>query len=131
MHVNARGLQMGRATPQSELSRHATHRPVVPKHRGAVAGQSESAAQATHDLVSGSQILLLPVQSAASLHTTHDPVGSHFGVARGQTLAALSGVQAAWHWWSPGQHEGDAAAQSELDPHAAHRPVPVMQMGVG
>ncbi len=92
MQVKARGLQTGRAAPQSELSRHATHRPVAPKHRGAAAGQSESAAQATHDCVFRSQILLLPVQSLESLHPTHAPPGSHFGVARGHTVAALAPV---------------------------------------
>ena len=94
MQVKARGLQMGLASPQSALSRHATQRPVAAKQRGAPAGQSASAAQATHDWVVRSQILLLPVQSLASSHATHSPVGSHLGVARGHTVAALPEVQA-------------------------------------
>jgi hypothetical protein len=92
-----RGLQTGRAAPQSELLRHGTHRPVGAKHRGALAGQSESAAQATHEAVLESQILLLPVQSLESLQPTHAPLESHFGVARGQTVAALEEVHDAWH----------------------------------
>jgi hypothetical protein len=40
-------------------------------------------------------------------------------------------VHAAWHWWSPGQHEGCAAGQSEFDRHAPHRPIATTQSGVG
>jgi hypothetical protein len=110
IHVNARGLQIGRAAPQSELLRHATHRPVVAKHRGVPAAQSESAAHATHCEVIGSQILSAPVHGFASLHPTQTPaVGSQFGAILGHTVASLAVVQAAWHWWSPGQHDGDAA----------------------
>jgi hypothetical protein len=68
MQVKERGLQIGLAAPQSELSRQATHCPLPAKHRGAPAGQSESTAHATHRPVVGSQILSLPVQSFALKH---------------------------------------------------------------
>jgi hypothetical protein len=91
------GLQIGRAAPQSALSRHATHRPVDAKHRGALAGQSESLAQATQASVLELQILLLPVQSLESVHPTHAPLESHFGVPCGHTVAASPLVQDGWH----------------------------------
>ena len=73
--VNVRGLQMGRAAPQSALSRQATHWPRGAKHRGndGVGAQSASAAQATHWSVTARQILSLPRQSAASLQPTQAP----------------------------------------------------------
>jgi hypothetical protein len=96
MQVKARGLQMGLAAPQSELSRHATHWPVVAKQRGAVAGQSESSAHATHCCVLVSQILLAPPQSLAELQPTQAPsVVSQLGAVLGHAAEA---VQAAWHW---------------------------------
>ncbi len=123
MQVKARGLQIGLAAPpQSELSRHATQRPVAAKHRGAPAGQSESTAHATHWAVVGSQTLFAPVQGGAALHPPQPPAaGSQVGAVRGHTVAALAVVQAAWHWWSPGQHDGEAAVrQSEFEAQAAH-----------
>jgi hypothetical protein len=96
MQVKVRGLQIGLAGPQSELSRHATQRPVVAKHRGAPAGQSESTAQATHCAVVGSQTLFAPVQGVVALHPTQTPaVGSQVGAVRGHTVAALAVVHAA------------------------------------
>jgi hypothetical protein len=96
-----------------------------------LAGQSESAAHATHVPVLESQILLVPVQSRESAQATHAPLESHFGAAPGQTVAAVEAVHDGWHTWSPGQHEGAEAPQSELDPHCSQRPVFVMQMGHG
>jgi hypothetical protein len=121
MQVKARGLQIGLAMPQSELSRHATQRPVAAKHRGAPAGQSESTAHATHWAVVGSQTLFAPVQGVVALHPTQTfASGSQVGALRGHTVAALAVVQAGWHWWSPGQHDGEAFGQSEFAAHAAH-----------
>jgi hypothetical protein len=95
MHVKERGLQIGLAAPQSVLSRHATHCPVAPKHRGAAAGQSESCAHATHWLVDGLQILSPPVQSVALMHPTQKPpLGSHFGASLGHTDAMFAVVHA-------------------------------------
>ena len=86
---------------------------VAAKHRGAPAGQSESDG-AGHALVrwSASQILFAPVQGVAALHPTQTPAsGSQVGAVRGHTVAALAVVQAAWHWWSPGQHDGAEAVR--------------------
>ena len=95
-HVNVRGLQTGRAGPQSELPRHATHRPVVAKHRGAPAGQSESAPHSTHCRVVGSQTGSAPPQSLPVVHPTQKPpVVSQVGADRGHTVAWLAVVQSA------------------------------------
>jgi hypothetical protein len=94
--VNVRGLHMGLAAPQSELSRHATHRPVVAKHRGVAAGQSESAAHSTHCRVVGSQTGSALPQSLPVVHATQKPpVGSQLGADRGHTVASLAVVQVA------------------------------------
>jgi hypothetical protein len=95
-HVNVRGLHTGRAGPQSELPRHATHRPVVAKHRGVPAGQSESAAHSTHCRVVGSQAGSALPQSLSVVHPTQKPpVGSQLGADRGHTVASLAVVQVA------------------------------------
>jgi hypothetical protein len=83
-HVKVRGLQIGRAVPQSALLVQATHAPLAERHRGAVAGQSEFTAQATQLCVVSLQILSAPVQSAALLQPTHAPPGSQMGAPRGQ-----------------------------------------------
>jgi hypothetical protein len=124
---------MGLAAPQSALSRHWTHDDVPAKQRGSPAGQSESRAHSTQSWVVALQIFPAPVeaQSFALWQPMQTPGPGPVwqrGKAFGQSESA---EHDAWHWWSPGQHEGDAAGQSELDPHAAHRPLPVMQMGVG
>jgi hypothetical protein len=90
MHVNVRGLQIGLATPQSPLPRHATQRPVGPKQRGVPDAQSESPAQATHWRVVASQIVFAPVQSPFEAHPMHALVPeSHTGLALGQSEAAV------------------------------------------
>ena len=124
-------MQIGRAAPQSELSRHATHWPVAAKHLGAAPGQSESSPQATHWPVPALQILLLPVQSVAVRQPTQAPLESQSGAFLGHTVAMLAVVQAAWHWWSAGQHDGADAGQSVFAPQAAHCPRLVTQIGVG
>jgi hypothetical protein len=129
MHVKVLGLQMGFATPQSALSRHATHLPVGPKQRGEPEAQSESPAHATHWFVVSSQSLLVPVQSVAWLQPTQAPTAAlQTGVALGQPDASWHAV---WHWWSPGQHDGEAAGQSAFVAQAPHCPVLVTQIGEG
>jgi hypothetical protein len=116
------GSQMGAAVPQSALLTHATHCPVPRKQRGRPAGQSDAFAHSTHCRVVGSQIGAPAPQSEDVLQPTHSPVPllvSHRGAPRGH---AVGPVQAVWHWWSPGQHEGVAAGQSVSRWHWPHCP---------
>jgi hypothetical protein len=129
--VNVCGSQMGLEAPQSALLRHSTHWPAGAKQRGAVAGQSVFTAQATQLPVVVSQMGSgVPAQSVDELHWTQTPPleASQMGVALGQSLFC---VHAAWHWSSPGQHEGAAAPQSLFEAHATHCPLFTSQMGVG
>ncbi len=130
MHVKAPGLQMGRATPQSALSRQATHCPVGTKHRGAVLpAQSASLAHATQELVAGRHTPLFPLQSLDELHATQSPAALlQIGVACGHDDES---VQGAWQRWSPGQQAGAAAGQSSSDPQAAHFPRAATHTGLG
>jgi hypothetical protein len=124
---------MGLALPQSPLSRHWTQDEVPAKHRGSPAGQSESRAHSTQSWVVVSQIFPTPLeaQSFAVWQPTQTPGPGpvwQSGRAFGQSESA---EHEAWHWWSPGQHDGAASRQSELVPHAAHLPVATTQMGSG
>ena len=90
MHVNVRGLQIGLATPQSELPRHATHRPSAARQRGGPEEQSESVAHCTHCRVVASQTLSAPPQSCAEVHSTHVPaLESQMRAAFGQSCEDL------------------------------------------
>jgi hypothetical protein len=94
MQVNVRGLQMGRAAPQSPLPRQATHWPRAAKHRGnaGVGAQSGSAAQATHCEVAAKQTLSLPRQSAAELQPRQAPLPAlQIGVADGHDDESVQG----------------------------------------
>src|ERR1700722_6874677 len=102
---------MGAAEPQSELLRHSTHCPDDSRHRGLDAGQLLFCEHWTHWLVLGSQMEAPAPQSVELWQPTHSPVPdavSQIGVFLGQ---AVDELQAGWHWWSPGQHEGDAAGE--------------------
>jgi hypothetical protein len=91
--------------------------------------QSESTPHATQESVAESQTLSVPVQSLAEAQPTHAPrFVSHTGVALGQSEFSVHGP---WHAWSPGQHLGAAAEQSEFTAQAAHCPVLVTQIGSG
>jgi hypothetical protein len=71
------------------------------------------------------------VQSLALRHPTHT---AGFALVS-QMLASIGQspllLQAGWHAWSSGQHDGVADGQSPLVAHAAHWPVPATQIGVG
>jgi hypothetical protein len=128
-HVKVRGSHTGAAVPQSASPRHATHCPVPRKQRGRAAGQSDACAHSTHCRVDGSQIGAPAPQSDGVLQPTHSPfplVVSQTGALRGHVVGP---VQAAWHWWSPGQQEGVAAGQSASSSHSAHCPRAATQKG--
>jgi len=65
--------------------------------------------QATHVEVGPKQTLLLPWQSADVLQPTQAPPAVQIGV---DCPHDESSVHRAWHWWSPGQHEGADTPQS-------------------
>jgi hypothetical protein len=98
-HVKMPGWQMGAAVPQSELSRHSTHRPPAASQRGAEAGQSLFCAHCTHVAVVVSHTRLGPTaQSVDVLHPMQAPgvvVVSQIGASGGHIAFC---VQPAWHW---------------------------------
>lgn len=119
------GSQIGIAVPQSAFPRHCTHCPVPAKQRGRFAGQSALTAHCTHSRVAGAHTLLPPLQSAAVVQPTHSPtpeLAMQRGALPGQPPppAPPPAVHAAWHRWSPGQHDGVAAEHCASARHSAH-----------
>jgi hypothetical protein len=128
-HVKSCGSQMGCAVPQSALERQSTHWPSATRQRGALAGQSVFVAHWTHCCVAESQTGRGPPQPVGPVHPTHAPTPdevSQTGAWGGQSWLP---VHAAWHAWSPGQHDGVAAGQLVLEVHSAHWPMDVTQKG--
>jgi len=114
------GSQTGDAAGQSELPRHATHTPEATRHRGCRPEQSASVEHSTHCCVALSQIFASAGQSLAVEQPTHSPPGSQMPAARGQSWLR---VHAAWHAWSPGQHDGVVPPpQSASLRHGTHAP---------
>ncbi len=73
--------------------------------------------------------IIIAVQSVAVLQPIQSPlllVVSQMGVLPWQSALV---AQAAWHVWSPGQHAGVAAGQSESDRHSAQAPVATTHLG--
>jgi hypothetical protein len=131
-HVKSCGSHTGRAAPQSELSVHWTHWPSATRQRGLSAGQSAFVAHATHCDDVGSHTLFGAWQFMDDTQPTHAPGEAVEPVQIGVSPPHMPlAVQAAWHVWSPGQHDGIAAGQSVFDAQAPHCPLPAKQNGVG